>query len=151
MRTKLFCLRSFEMKGDGQWWAARERQPGQGLCVPREQREAWGGKPKGKESERTRKRKSRRSPAAGRKKAWKREKVELENQIGFRMVAREGGSFGEVQRLAKSSFSLSCWSKSWPHQLVRNLITWEQLFCNSAWGAESGEERSLEPGGKARR
>lgn len=144
---------------DERWWGVMGSKGGTAragpVCSPgsRERREAWGGKPNGKESERTRKRKREGAQQLeGRKRevreAWKREKVELENQTAFRTVAREGGSFGEVQRLAKSSFSLSRWSKSWPHQLVRNLITWEQLFCSSAWGPESGEERSLEPGGR---
>lgn len=131
--------RGFEMRGDEErWWHGRDSQ-GRACMFPREQgtvrRVGWK-KPSGRRL--TTERKKVRN-------AQSLEKVDLEDETGFRIATREGACSWEVQHSAKSLLNLSCWSKPWPHQLVQNWITWQQLFCPSARGSQLGEEHILEP------
>lgn len=134
--------RSFEMEGDEEWWWHGRDSQGRACMFPREKgmerREGWRNPSRRRL---TTERKKVRSP-------WSLEKMNLEDETGFRMAAGEGASSWEVQHLAQSLLNLSCWSKPWPHQLVRNLITSQQLFCHSVWGSQLGEEHILEPEGK---
>lgn len=131
--------RGFEMRGDEEWWWHGRDSQGRAYMFPREQgtvrRVGWKN-PSGRRL--TTERKKVRN-------AQSLEKVDLEDETGFRIATREGACSWEVQHSAKSLLNLSCWSKPWPHQLVQNWITWQQLFCPSARGSQLGEEHILEP------
>lgn len=109
------------MRGDEEWWWHGRDSQGRAWIFPREKgmqtRLGWRN-PSGRRLTTERKVRS----------LWSLEKVDVEDERGFRRAAREGAGSWEVQHLVKSLLNPSCWSKSWPHHLVWNLITWQQLF-----------------------